>query len=129
MSGSSNFFLTVKGEYNSFNCILNDIQFMDSNCDFDSLSLELETCQIFLFVCFLFFFFFFGKGLGHARQNHNASWYLCVCSSKQVDLYDETFRPIVDAVLEGYNGRLTDRLTCSLVFIASFLRPGMTALG
>ena len=25
-------------------------------------------------------------------------------SSRQVDLYDETFRPIVDAVLEGYNG-------------------------
>lgn len=25
-------------------------------------------------------------------------------SSKQLDLYDETFRPTVDAVLEGYNG-------------------------
>ena len=32
-----------------FNYILNDIQFMDSNDDFDSLSLELETCQIFFF--------------------------------------------------------------------------------
>ena len=34
--------------------------------------------------------------------------YGCLCflltSSKQIDLYDETFRPIVDAVLEGYNG-------------------------
>lgn len=26
-------------------------------------------------------------------------------SSKQLDLYDETFRPIVEAVLEGYNGK------------------------
>ena len=82
----------------------------------------------------LFFFSFpifvlvFGKGLGHARQNHNKTWNLCVFSSKQVDLYDETFRPIVDAVLEGYNGRRTDRLTCSLVIIASF-GSGMTVLG
>lgn len=34
-------------------------------------------------------------------QNAN----LLYCSSKQLDLYDETFRPIVEAVLEGYNGR------------------------
>ena len=27
-----------------------------------------------------------------------------IISSKQVNLYDRTFRPIVDAVLEGYNG-------------------------
>ena len=55
-----------------------------------------------------------------------------------MDLYDETFRPIVDAVLEGYNGRRTDRVTCSLVFVASFLgvivtdwddSPGMMVLG
>ena len=26
------------------------------------------------------------------------------CSSKQIDLYDETFRQLVDSVLEGYNG-------------------------
>ena len=26
------------------------------------------------------------------------------CSSKQRDLYDESFSPIVEAVLEGYNG-------------------------
>ena len=26
-------------------------------------------------------------------------------SSKQMDLYDETFRSTVDAVLEGYNGK------------------------
>lgn len=25
-------------------------------------------------------------------------------SSKQIDLYDETFRQLVDSVLEGYNG-------------------------
>lgn len=30
--------------------------------------------------------------------------YIFVCSSQQRDLYDETFRPIVDSVLEGYNG-------------------------
>jgi len=29
------------------------------------------------------------------------------CSSKQKDLYDETFRPIVESVLEGYNGSLS----------------------
>ena len=29
-----------------------------------------------------------------------------IFSSKQFDLYDETFRPIVEAVLEGYNGTL-----------------------
>ena len=28
-------------------------------------------------------------------------------SSKQLDLYDETFRQLVDSVLEGYNGELT----------------------
>ena len=66
VSGSSNFFLTVKGEYNSFNYILNDIQFMDSNCDFDSLSLELETCQIFFFVSF-FFIFYFWEGSGPCK--------------------------------------------------------------
>jgi len=26
-------------------------------------------------------------------------------NSKQIDLYDETFRQLVDSVLEGYNGR------------------------
>ena len=61
VSGSSNFFLTVKGECNSFNCILNDIQFMDSNDDFDYLSLELETWQIFFFFRFLFLFWFLGR--------------------------------------------------------------------
>ena len=81
----------------------------------------------------LFFFSFpifvlvFGKGLGHARQNH-------IGISVSVALnrwtfYDENFRPIVDALLEGCNGRRTDRLTSSPVFIASFLAPGMTVLG
>ena len=33
--------------------------------------------------------------------------YAWLCSSsKQVDLYDETFRPIIDAVLQGYNGAM-----------------------
>lgn len=27
-------------------------------------------------------------------------------SAKQYDLYDETFRPLVEAVLQGYNGKL-----------------------
>ena len=27
-----------------------------------------------------------------------------VCRSKQRELYDETFQPIVEAVLQGYNG-------------------------
>ncbi len=42
---------------------------------------------------------------------HNIQLFICVMyvyslpSSKQIDLYDETFRPIVDAVLEGYNGK------------------------
>lgn len=47
--------------------------------------------------------------VGETRINLNAhvcdsSWCTFLCSSKQIDLYDETFRPIVDAVLEGYNG-------------------------
>ena len=47
---------------------------------------------------------------------------LCICSSKQVDLYDETFRPIVDAVLEGYNGRRTNRtVDLGLVLLFSLL--------
>ena len=30
-----------------------------------------------------------------------------IYSSRQKDLYDETFKPIVDSVLEGYNGTIT----------------------
>ena len=35
-------------------------------------------------------------------------------SSKQRDLYDETFKPIVDSVLEGYNGTMS-MYGCSLL--------------
>lgn len=28
------------------------------------------------------------------------------CSSKQIDLYDESFRPLVDSVLQGFNGTI-----------------------
>ena len=30
--------------------------------------------------------------------------FLCCFSSKQRDIYDETFSPLVDSVLNGYNG-------------------------
>ena len=33
--------------------------------------------------------------------------FICYQSSKQRDLYDETFSQLVDSVLEGYNGELT----------------------
>jgi kinesin family protein 3/17 len=31
---------------------------------------------------------------------------LKICSAGQKDLYDETFRPLVDSVLQGYNGTI-----------------------
>ena len=38
--------------------------------------------------------------------------FICYQSSKQRDLYDETFSQLVDSVLEGYNGELTIIITC-----------------
>ena len=31
---------------------------------------------------------------------------LCALSSKQTDLYEETFRPLVESVLNGFNGTI-----------------------
>ena len=47
--------------------------------------------------------------------NAEGGWLFIFRSSKQLDLYDETFRPIVEAVLEGYNGIL--RLTSLIMFL------------
>lgn len=33
-------------------------------------------------------------------------WLTCFSSSSQKDLYDETFRPLVESVLQGYNGTI-----------------------
>lgn len=42
------------------------------------------------------------------------------CNSRQTDLYDETFRPLVQSVLEGFNGTVfaygqTGTGTCSFI--------------
>lgn len=37
-------------------------------------------------------------------------------SSRQRDLYDETFKPIVDSVLEGYNGNVSIRMLLILFY-------------
>ena len=43
-------------------------------------------------------------------------------SSKQVNLYDRTFRPIVDAVLEGYNGIIRIILINFILHILNYYR-------
>ena len=44
--------------------------------------------------------------------------------SKQVDIYNETARPIVDFVLEGYNGRPSNMSTCALIVHQALLTLG-----
>lgn len=50
-------------------------------------------------------FFYSGFHVLPCTHGNTQNANLLYCSSKQLDLYDETFRPIVEAVLEGYNGK------------------------
>lgn len=53
-------------------------------------------------------------------------------SSKQQDLYDETARPIVDAVLQGYNGSIFIVSCLSLIllmFTGTIFAYGQTGTG
>eukprot|EP00118_Oscarella_pearsei_P008576 m.45101 g.45101 ORF g.45101 m.45101 type:complete len:96 (+) comp33564_c0_seq7:215-502(+) len=53
------------------------------------------------------------SGEGHKEFTFDAvyDW-----NSKQMDLYNETFRPIVESVLEGYNGNCRSELQDLLPF-------------